>query len=421
MPGLLILADDLSGAADCGVAFKGAGLDTIVALGDVAGEAHCDVLSIDADTRCLVEELATDTVARLVRKHACRRDLLLFKKIDSTLRGHVAAELAAMLDAYRGLDTGGDGVVAVLAPAFPSSGRTTVNGLQLVHGDPLHQHEIWQLQGLTHRPDLPEMLQKAGLISALLPLDIIRSSGLSDAMSLPAHHVDVLVCDAETDADLEAIAHASMKLRQKVIWVGSAGLAYHLPQAMGLRSASVTAQRELLPLSGPLLFVIGSMARRSYEQIRVLTSSPEALHITVPPDILLQGAGTARWQNYERELAAAIAMDRDVVLSPGAGFQVAMADRQRLSASLARTTSSVSGRIGGLIAAGGETARVLLQGWGITGLRLRGELERGVPFSVTENWVRQLPVITKAGDFGSPETLLRCAQFLHSGTREAYS
>jgi uncharacterized protein YgbK (DUF1537 family) len=420
MPGLLILADDLSGAADCGVAFTQAGLDTIVALGDVAEDAPCDVLSIDADTRCLVEDLATDKIARLVRKYAYRHDLLLFKKIDSTLRGHVAAELAAMLTASRNLHPGAGRSIAVLAPAFPSIGRTTVNGLQLVHGNPLHEHEVWQLQGLTHRPDLTEMLQKAGLTSALLPLEIIRSFGLSDAMSFSAHHVDVLVCDAETDTDLEAIAHASMKLGQKIIWVGSAGLAFHLPRAIGLRPVSTSVKPELPPLSGPLLFVIGSMARRSYEQMQVLTSSSATLHITVPPDILLQGAGAAQWQDYERELAAAIAMDRDVVLSPGAGFQVAMADRQRLSASLAGMTSSVSSRIGGLVAAGGETARVLLQGWGISGLRLIEELERGVPVSMAEDW-RRLPVITKAGDFGSPDTLLRCAQFLHSGTREAYS
>ncbi len=421
MPGLLILADDLSGAADCGVAFTQAGLDTIVALGNVAGDVPCDVLSIDANTRCLLKELATDKIASLVRKYARRRDLLLFKKIDSTLRGHVGAELAAMLDAYRTLHSDAGRSIAVLAPAFPSIGRTTVNGLQLVHGDPLHEHEIWQLQGLAHRPHLAEMLQKAGLTTALLPLEIIRSSELLDAMSFSAHHVDVLVCDAETDADLEAIAHASMKLGQKIIWVGSAGLAFHLPRATGLRPASTARQRELLPLSGPLLFVIGSMARRSYEQMRVLTSSAATLHITVPPDILLLGSAAAQWQDYERDLAAAIAMDRDVVLSPGVGFQVPMADRPRLSASLARMTSSVSSRIGGLIAAGGETARVLLQDWGITGLRLIEELERGVPVSLAENWVRQLPVITKAGDFGSPETLLRCAQFLHSGTREAYS
>jgi hypothetical protein len=50
-------------------------------------------------------------------------------------------------------------------------------------------------------------------------------------------------------------------------------------------------------------------------------------------------------------------------------------------------------------------------------LRLIGELEKGVPVSVTENWSRQLPVITKAGDFGKPETLLTCSKFLHSTDR----
>jgi uncharacterized protein YgbK (DUF1537 family) len=413
---MLILADDLSGAADCGVAFTRAGLHTTVALDDVKGDVHSEVLSIDADTRGLVEELAKKRVDRLVRKYAVDRDLLLFKKIDSTLRGNVAAELAAVLDAYRSLHPAFDRPVAVLAPAFPSIGRTTVNGCQLVHGSPLHEHEIWQLQGLAHRPYLPDMLQRAGLTSTLVPLDMVRSAGLSGAMR--ASLADVLVCDAETDADLEAIAHASMKLARKTIWVGSGGLAYHLPQAAMLGTTTLAVDHELPPLTGPLLFVIGSLSRRSYEQIQVLTSSLATLRISVPPDILLAGADSPRWQEYERQLAGAIAMDRDVVLGPGAEVQVDIPDRSRLSASLARMTASVSGKVGGLVAAGGETARVVLQSWGVMGLRLIGELEKGVPVSTTEDWMRQLPVITKAGDFGRPETLLHCAEFLRQ-TKEA--
>jgi uncharacterized protein YgbK (DUF1537 family) len=409
---MLILADDLSGAADCGVAFRHAGLHTIVALGDITGDPRSEVLSIDADTRGLTEDLATGKVNRLVRKYAHDRDLLLFKKIDSTLRGHVASELAAMLDTYSSLHPGSGRPLAVLAPAFPSIGRTTVNGLQLVHGTRLHEHEIWQLQGMAHQPYLPDMLQKAGLNSVLLTLDIIRSTGLAGAME--ANHTDVLVCDAETDSDLEAIARASMKLSRKVIWVGSAGLAYHMPQAAMLGTTATARESELPPLSGPLLFVIGSLSRRSYQQIQVLTSSSATLRISVPPDILLAGQESAHWQEYERQLVGAIEMDRDVVLGPGAELKVELPDRPRLSASLAQLTSSVSGKIGGLIAAGGETARVLLQSWGVTGLRLLGELERGVPISTTEEWSRQLPVITKAGDFGRPETLLHCAEFLHS-------
>jgi D-threonate/D-erythronate kinase len=418
LPRMLVLADDLSGAADCGVAFIHAGLQTIVALGDVAESPRAEVLSIDADTRGLGEEQAADTVGRLVRKYARDPDLLLFKKIDSTLRGHVAAELAAVLDAYGSLQPGSERPVAVLAPAFPSIGRTTVDGVQLVHGNPLHKHEIWRLQGLTHRPYLPDMLQKARLTSTLLPLDIIRSAGLFDAMV--ANHANVLVCDAVTDSDLEAIVRASMRLRQKTIWVGSAGLAHHLPQA-ALAGASTTAvEVELPPLSGPLLFVIGSLSRRSFEQMQVLTSSSATLRLSVPPDILLAGQDSAQWQEYEQLLNEAIGMGRDVLLGPSAEIQVDLPDRRRLSSSLAQMTSSVSVRIGAVIAAGGETARMVLQSWGVTGLRLRGELEKGVPISTTEGWSRKLPVITKAGDFGRPETLLHCTEFFRQTKGRVY-
>jgi uncharacterized protein YgbK (DUF1537 family) len=46
-------------------------------------------------------------------------------------------------------------------------------------------------------------------------------------------------------------------------------------------------------------------------------------------------------------------------------------------------------------------------------LRLLGELEKGIPISIVENWNRQLPVITKAGDFGGADALLKCSQFFH--------
>ena len=271
---MLILADDLSGAADCGVACVDAGLNTVVALKDISDNAGAEVLSVDADTRRMVPKAAAHEVDQLVPKYASNEELLLFKKIDSTLRGNVSVELAAALDAHHSLHAGAGSPVAILAPAFPAIGRTTMNGLQLVYGQPLHEMDIWRLQGMMGRSYIPDMLKSAGLRSALLQLDVIRSA--------------------------------------------------------------------------------------------------------------------------DRVLA-------DV-----------------MTASLARMTTSVSGRVGALIACGGETARMVLQNWGVTALRLIGELERGIPVSITENWSRQLPVITKAGDFGKPEALLYCWQFLHSKDRSLH-
>ncbi|OAI65685.1 Hrp-dependent type III effector protein, partial [Ralstonia solanacearum] len=59
----------------------------------------------------------------------------LYKKIDSTLRGNVAAEVAALVP-VAGL--------AVVAPAFPAAGRTTRNARQWLHGVAVEETEVWR-------------------------------------------------------------------------------------------------------------------------------------------------------------------------------------------------------------------------------------------------------------------------------------
>ena len=409
---VLILADDLSGAADCGAAFTRAGLSTIVSLGDAPGAVAAEVLAVDADTRRLSAIEAAHAVDRLVRRYAAERDVVLFKKIDSTLRGHVGIELAAALRAYRSLHPG---AVAVCAPAFPAIGRTTVNGVQWMHGDPLHHTELWRLHGLSHTANIPEIMQSAGLHTTLLPLVTIRSPGGRLARELAAvpAQTDVLVCDAETENDLQAIAEAALQIDRRPLLVGSAGLAYHLPQAAGLCRLSAPVFHSLPRASGPLLFVIGSRSHNSLAQIKILMSSSRTVHLSVSPAILLAGPDLPGWQTCQQQLEQAIADQRDVLLAPGSESQVEGSDQMRLSLALARITAGVSQRVGALIAAGGETARSVLQGWQVRALRLLGEVETGVPVAVTEQWSRSLPVITKAGDFGQPETLLHCARFLH--------
>ncbi len=128
MSDLLVIADDLTGAADCGITCASHGLNSVVVMGDSAGEIDADVLCVDGNTRRLDPEKAAAETARLVRRYSGDQTLMLFKKLDSTLRGNIAAELAASLEARRSLTLGGDAVVAVLAPAFPATARTTSNG-----------------------------------------------------------------------------------------------------------------------------------------------------------------------------------------------------------------------------------------------------------------------------------------------------
>jgi uncharacterized protein YgbK (DUF1537 family) len=411
---IFILADDLSGAADCGVACAGAGLETLVALRQTGEEPAAEVLSLDADTRRMGPEEAAQEVERLIRAHCARPDLLLFKKIDSTLRGNVGAELAAALNALNSVRNQRARTLAIMAPAFPAIGRTTIDGSQLAHGQPLHELDIWRVQGLTGRAHIPDMLRAYGLRCEVLGLDAVRAplSDLVEKMNAAACESDVLVCDAETDSDLLAVATASMQMTAKPLWVGSAGLAYQLPRAAGIAKKVKGGRITLPPVEGPVLFAIGSLSRNSLEQVRVLASFSGTVAIKVPPAVLLGGEQHADWRAMALELERTIRDGRDVVLSPEAEPRIELDKRPLIAAGLARLVASVAGNVGALVASGGETARAVFESIGVARLRLLGELEKGIPISITENWNRPLPVITKAGDFGVSDALLKCSRFL---------
>jgi uncharacterized protein YgbK (DUF1537 family) len=410
---ILIIADDLSGAADCGMACAGSGLHTVVILGNSVNPVEADVLSVDADTRGLDPKRAVWETAMLMRRYMSSREQIVFKKLDSTLRGNVGAELAAVLTTQRSATPEQDHVVAVLAPAFPANGRTTRQGKQLLNGKPLEEMEIWQREGKQGNSYIPAMLEEAGMRSAVLALETIRSSNgsLHKEMARLAEGIDVLVCDAETDLDMQAIATATAALGHSTVWAGSAGLAYHLPKAVDLSSTTPSVSKELLA-SGPTLFVVGSSAAVCREQVRMLTSSADITTITIPPSDLLEGMQSAKRREHERQLSEAFSNKGDVVVLLGAEDKLKIDAGRLLSSALAQMIVPHYGKVGALVVTGGETARLVLQTWGVTGLRLVQELEPGLPFSVTENWGRRLPVITKAGDFGNPNTLLHCRKFL---------
>jgi 4-hydroxythreonine-4-phosphate dehydrogenase len=415
---LLIIADDLSGAADCGIACAGHGLNTVVVLGDDVEDIDAEVLSVDGDTRRLRPSEAEAKTIGLVNKYVRHNELLLFKKLDSTLRGNIGAELSAMLGALRSGPWRSERIVTVFAPAFPATGRTTTNGRQLVRGIPLEETEIWRRHGMTGEADISRMLRTAGMRFAHLPLDLIRSGNrsLGEAMIELAKNADVLICDAETDEDLRGIANASFALGRGTVWVGSAGLARHLPQAAGLdRSLRHLSEQPLA--SGPTLFVIGSLSGVSQEQVKVLSTAPDVISIVLPPEILLTGSQSPGWRKLDLKLQKALETGRDAVVSLAMESPIEMEKGPLLSAALARFIVPHADRAGALVASGGETARSVLEAWGVTGLRLVGELEAGLPFSVTEKWKRQLPVLTKAGDFGSPRTLFNCCEFLRQLNR----
>ncbi|MEI7429072.1 MAG: four-carbon acid sugar kinase family protein [Betaproteobacteria bacterium] len=397
---MFILADDLSGAADCAIGAAKAGLKSVV-LFEQKASVSAEVIAVDADTR---HRPATE--AALINQKLWQAqsspNRLFYKKIDSTLRGNFAAEMAALTEAG----------VAIVAPAFPGTGRTTRNGKVWVKGVALECTEIWANEHMTGEADIAEILRRHGLNAVSVPLEIIRGDLRTELSRLVSGQcVQAVVCDAEENADLARIAAASVGL--KVYWVGSAGLAAHLPQAAGLAGQT---QLPKLDVAGAIVTVVGSLSKVSRQQAEILATGAKMTVFTPTPEVLRCGEADPRWHELRSTIDQALQRGDDVLIQTGLEKDNDLSQGHILCESLGRLLVPLAGNVGALIATGGETARALLPAFEATALQLVREIEPGVPLSVTIG-PRSIPVVTKAGAFGSPDALLNCYSALSIARR----
>jgi uncharacterized protein YgbK (DUF1537 family) len=394
---LLILADDLSGAADCAVGAARSGLESVVRWGEQPHAPVEQVIAIDTATRYRPASQAAEIQASLWH-HYCPAhkgpgSRLLYKKIDSTLRGNYASEMVALKAAG----------IAIVAPAFIQAGRTTVDGRVYVHGQALEQTEIWATEGLQGEASIPQMLEAQGLRSASLSITAIRADLKSELSKLVlSGKVDAIVCDAREDADLARIAVASVGL--PVYWVGSAGLIAHLPRALGLRGGYAAPS---LSIQGSILTVVGSLSSISHQQAAQLAAHATVKVFAIATEVLCAGEAHALWPQLELDIGRALSLGHDVMIRTDAELHPEMLNGSVLTQALGRLLQPWAQTIGALIATGGETAHGMLSLLGVSGLQIVREIETGAPLSVSLG-THRFPVITKAGAFGTPDTLLNC-------------
>jgi len=399
---LTVIADDLTGAADCGIAFSLAGLPTYVAFAGAPAPAAARILVVDTDSRALTPTAAAERTRAAARNAHRQGAGLIYKKIDSTLRGHIGAELAALCEAAA---EAGRPPVTIIAPAFPRLGRMTRHGRVLVDGIPLGETEVWNRSGMQGPADLVPLLRLAGFEAEV--------ATQPDALPrLVAGGARMVVCDAGHDDDLRGIAEAGARIPGHVIWVGSAGLARHLPAALRLQPS---ADPPAAPWpAGPILTLVGSRSSISREQARRLAVEPEVASFMLEAGSLLAGEKDAGWAAAAAGLERALAAGRDVVMIISPEPHVDLRQGPALAAALGRLAAPHRDRLGGLVATGGDTAKAVLTAMGAGGVRLVRELEAGVPIGLAD-LARPLPFIAKSGGFGQPSTLQHCRAALKQG------
>ena len=125
---MIVIADDITGAAEiAGIAFEqGQQVQLVCGSACSCGTVTNRTTVIATDTRSMSEaEAITETKRIASHSSLFTLHFSLFKKTDSALRGHVVAELTALLEA-----TGYER--AVYLPANPSKGRVIRNGVYYI-------------------------------------------------------------------------------------------------------------------------------------------------------------------------------------------------------------------------------------------------------------------------------------------------
>lgn len=378
---IAVLADDLTSAGDGAAPFRGTGHRAQVLLPGLGAPvaARDGVVAVDLGSRLLDEATAVALTWRAAGAFA-GADLLL-KTVDSTLRGHVAAEI-------RAAHSGSGRQAVVVAPAFPAEGRTTVHGIQHVQGVPVHE------TAFAHDPAHP--VRTSDLARLLPEAELLEPERFGKLPELIAGG-GVFVCSAATDADLGLLV-SSVPRPDDVLWVGSPGLAAALA-AHHSRDPAVPAVE--LPSSRRPLVVVGSAhpaTRRQLDRLRTRG------------DVGTADAGddpAAAAEVLRRSTAPVLA-----VHTPDARRTASGALTGDVAAVVRALTED--GLVDGLVLTGGETAVTALEVLGAAGVDLVDEPEPGVARGVLLGRPR-IPVLIKAGGFGDDGTLERLCRLLTEG------
>lgn len=413
---MIVIADDFTGANDTGVQLAKKGARTEVMLTPQQKPSRrTDVLVINTDSRALSAEQATLAVTQALSGwlDTAQNEVLIYKKIDSTFRGNPGAEIAAAM-AVSGA------TLAIVAAAIPSAGRTTRKGECLVHQRPLLETEF------ASDPRTPIISSRISTLIGLqtslpvseMSLDEIRGDELSVRLeNLARQEYGIVVMDAENDNDLTLIAQAALSMSKPPLLVGAAGLANALP------AESYMSMHQTLPV----LVVAGSMSemtRRQVEQAqrlgRVDVVKIDVQTLLTPEneshDIVAQACEILMLNRHCVLQTSSSVDDRNQIDALTAHYDLSReALGEKLSQRLGEITLAIldRARTGGLFLTGGDIAIAVANALGAEGYRIQSEVAPCIPCGTFVNSeIDDLPVITKAGGFGTDNTLCEALHYI---------
>jgi uncharacterized protein YgbK (DUF1537 family) len=420
MDNIVIIADDLTGAADTGVQFCRCFDDAVLLpYNRLWSEFKAIATSSSWATAVYTNSRALDVNGARRRLGSIAHELSrlkpagIYKKVDSCLRGNLGAETEAIMEelGYR---------VSFIAPAFPEMGRTTIHGIHYLYGTPVAQSEI------SKDPVAPitdSNLSRVIMAQGMYPVAHIDVTLIDrDEQKLKAEIERLIglrnrhfVFDAATQTHLDIIARLSFTLPQKIILVGSAGLAKSVGGLLPQRSTPKKAKVEGLK-KGNHLLVCGTTSEVTKLQIERLIQNYPYEEVILEADLLAD-------QNQQNDLMNGVSFVQSVLITKSVVIRISSpkddkpvtkkTNRPQIAESIVKGLGHFVASVlkqskpGFFFVTGGDTADAVLTAVEAKGIRILGEIVTGMVHGIILGGpINGLPIVTKAGAFGNKNALV---------------
>lgn len=349
---IIVIADDITGAAEiAGVALRH-GIKTVLTTSITYELPHAEVIVIATDTRSGSEAEAGNVIRQITKYLTKKEDLLIFKKTDSVLRGHIVTELTEIINTMHLKGS-------MLLPQNPSKGRIIANGEYYINGTPLDKTDFL---------NDPEFPARTSSVKTLLK-DKVNILGINENIINTGIHV----ADA---SDISEIKKQLDKTAEGMLLAGGADFFDALLKKEYPKNEKAQTNKHKIMLKPQYAIIIcgSTQSKKITEEpyIKEIRACEESM-----PDDVFHGGITDRWIS---RLSCMYKEHKSLIVSIGQRENRGKDYAVRLRNIMAETTLQLVKQQQPelMIIEGGATAYAILKriGWNV--LKLKDEYAPGI-------------------------------------------
>ncbi|MDD5596807.1 MAG: four-carbon acid sugar kinase family protein [Victivallaceae bacterium] len=418
---LAIIADDLTGAMDSGVQLSKMGYTcrTVIdkkRVKEILEET--DAAIFNTETRNVSPEISArqlEAVMKTVRKYGLE---LVYKKIDSTLRGNIGRELETIL-------LHSEKELVIVSPALPRSGRTTKNGYHFINNVILTDTEMAEdYFSPIRQACIPDLIRaqtkiKTGVIG-LREIEAGEKNVAVQIETLYSLGYGIIVADAVKTDHLKIIADAVARTNINILLCGSAGLIEKSDNF--IRKVFQEGKDDFV------VVVSGSPSETTDIQIKESRKNKSIKTIILNTDNIF----SARKRNseitrIENKIRSAVTNHKAIIIGvPGERKSGKIRQSKNGEDTFGENSTALGNTLAelflfilrlrrpcGAVIVGGDTVLSLCKAVGAHSMAIQKEIEPYVPLGLLKGGsFTNMPVVTKAGGLGTPTSIVDAIEYL---------